>query len=456
MEIEFLTVNPIDFGVLKEPEVTSSCCGKYFSSLESLLDHFELHHYSILKEIVRKRQNLFLRCLNDEEFEEKFIKTEESEVPEEQPEAVIEKIPEEKPKIEQIPSPLTESSEEEKIEFNLPKRSRVKKKKDPPDARRFECNKCGKVFIGYEIFQRHEKRHSGYYICDFCDKKFFKKNKLESHFFTHKLEKLENKNLGCKLCEIIFNDELEKELHLQEFHIQSSEMLECHLCPTLFTNKFQLVSHVRRIHEKKPTFCKYCSNKFKTTEDLERHISQEHQNETILCSHCGKSFNGKHLLHKHMSELQKKFKCVVCEKAFNQKYKCEVHQINVHGLGEKPFVCVTCNKGFAKLSDLKSHEISHSDATPFQCDQCPMAFKRRNHLTAHVEKNHTENVEAECILCQKILKSKHSMRSHAKKVHKMTMNEMYKKAGIPYNGRDCVWSKFYQNRKPSDIRISVD
>lgn len=257
---------------------------------------------------------------------------------------------------------------------------------------------------------------------------------------------------------MIFDNQSQIEAHLCEFHVQRTEAFPCEFCPEKLSTKFNLICHVRRYHENKKINCKYCYKRFKTTKDMEKHL-QEHENSStdILCTHCGKYFKGlqRFKKHKHTVDKPLSFLCSACNKGFTSQRLCQIHEINVHGIGESAFVCITCNKGFANLSDLKTHEVIHSDAKPYQCTECPMAFKRNNHLKSHIEVKHTAGYQSICLLCSKALKSTETLRSHLRKVHKMTMNEMYKQVGVPYKGRDILWSKFLQNRNSKDIRVNI-
>ena len=81
-------------------------------------------------------------------------------------------------------------------------------------------------------------------------------------------------------------------------------------------------------------------------EDVYLHIRKIH--ETEPCPICGE-MKGKalmtiHLQRKHIiNEPEKKFKCEICNKAFNCRGKLKEHS-NSH-TGAKPYLCKFCAKG---------------------------------------------------------------------------------------------------------------
>lgn len=233
---------------------------------------------------------------------------------------------------------------------------------------------------------------------------------------------------------------------------ETAESFTCELCPSTFPTKPDLLCHIRDKHVRKrnPNLkCKFCFESFTVKEKYDKHLL-EHQNEPArICDTCGRSFTGIKNFEKHtcINKTKRIFHCSVCSKGFPAELGRKYHQINVHGIGEPSDICTVCGKGFANPGDLRNHEINHSDARPFQCPECPLAFKRANHLKSHKLTNHTADLpKAKCLMCPSQLKNTEVLRMHYRKVHQITINEAYKQAGIAYNGRDIISSKFIQNR----------
>ncbi|EEC10978.1 zinc finger protein, putative, partial [Ixodes scapularis] len=51
---------------------------------------------------------------------------------------------------------------------------------------------------------------------------------------------------------------------------------------------------------------------------------------------------------------------------------------------ERPFVCRLCPVSFRQKCHLKAHvDVEHDGCRPFKCDRCPKAFLQRSWLTKH-------------------------------------------------------------------------
>ena len=91
--------------------------------------------------------------------------------------------------------------------------------------------------------------------------------------------------------------------------------------------------------------------------------------------------------------------------------------------------CRVCRKLFLYPSELRRHEISHSDERPFQCDKCPKTFKWKNQLQKHLQKHQQNKHPApspasqprspsfSCSLCQNAFRSQSVLIIHQLRVH---------------------------------------
>ncbi|KAJ6089022.1 hypothetical protein N7499_003869 [Penicillium canescens] len=59
-------------------------------------------------------------------------------------------------------------------------------------------------------------------------------------------------------------------------------------------------------------------------------------------------------------------------------------------LSNKPYQCQRCPRAFARLEHLQRHDRSHTKEKPFTCAQCPKAFTRKDLLARHERLSHTE------------------------------------------------------------------
>ncbi|XP_063696374.1 zinc finger protein ZFMSA12A-like [Culicoides brevitarsis] len=480
----------------------SYCCRKYFDNFSSLLVHMIDFHLDSLVKSLGEQRDVILSCigqyevleemetrpvlvashveeeLEDEAFKEEHLEEDWIE------ESFVENLEETTEKVEKSQNEVTkdeilvenaslpdDSSTVKRARKRLPV-SQVfpkprKRKRLPPDPR-FKCSTCLKCFEGSYQLQKHEKKHEAPFICDYCSKKFCNRNTLKSHLFQHKASQVSNSELICSYCEMIFENLQQVDAHRVEYHTRTDEIHICEVCSKEFSIKYDLIYHMRRMHKDTNRIsCKFCYKKMTDEAALEAHMQEHELKEAVVCPHCGKSFKGKKVLRHHISYYHKSsgypaanqnrsLHCSICGKAFTYANQVRNHEINTHGVGEAAFYCTTCGKGFAKQWDLTNHELMHSENRPFACTQCPKSFRRANHLKNHVFNIHTpvsEKPDLSCFNCQKSFKNKESLRKHVLKSHNMTMNEMYKLAGLPYKGRDILSAKVKKLERDTGMDI---
>lgn len=81
--------------------------------------------------------------------------------------------------------------------------------------------------------------------------------------------------------------------------------------------------------------------------------------------------------------VEKKYKCDVCPATFRLLRESETHQ-KMHTSGKK-FKCDKCDYETAKLFNLKSHVLRHTDIkdSPYKCGTCNQCFRKKSNLTDH-------------------------------------------------------------------------
>ena len=97
----------------------------------------------------------------------------------------------------------------------------------------------------------------------------------------------------------------------------------------------------------------------KDKDTVTKHIQWVH--EKVPCEQCGEMVGiakmQRHVASKHTSIYDKRFKCDVCGKSFNENARLKDHK-NVH-TGEKPYKCKFCNACFASSGTHAMHQRSH-------------------------------------------------------------------------------------------------
>lgn len=128
------------------------------------------------------------------------------------------------------------------------------------------------------------------------------------------------------------------------------------------------------------------------------------------------------------------YQCWACDKRFSCHSQMKNHEV-VHS-DEKPFVCEVCNRGFRRKYDMKRHvQLIHKmqateesrtytprqannnpNQTSFDCTVCQKQFSCLSHLRNH-EVVHSEERPFKCAFCDKAFRRKYDKNRHVALVH---------------------------------------
>ncbi|XP_061836195.1 uncharacterized protein [Nerophis lumbriciformis] len=183
-------------------------------------------------------------------------------------------------------------------------------------------------------------------------------------------------------------------------NIRGKERFSCSVCAKSLTRKIDLTQHMRTHTGEKPFSCSVCGKSFSQKGNVTQHMKTHTGEKTCICSVCGKYFSQKSNLVQHMRTHtgEKPFNCSDCGKRFSQNNSLTLH-MRTH-TGTKPFTCSVCDRSFSQKSSLTLHIRTHTGKKPFKCSVCGRNFSQKIRLTQHM-RTHKGEKPFVCSVCGK-------------------------------------------------------
>ena len=195
-----------------------------------------------------------------------------------------------------------------------------------------ECSTCRNTFYNEANLKRHLRLHAENPLdcpCNFCGKKFTRKDNLFRH--RERLHNLFNINFDamrpdsqqlsfqCKMCRADFGaskDALENHIVWEvckkrdnPFKVNSEGRIECDLCDKTYVEMSNLKRHIHknRSSRKQRNTCDKCNKTYANMSSLKRHVDSVHSSgkQTFCCESCGVEFTRRTSLVRHMKVLHK-------------------------------------------------------------------------------------------------------------------------------------------------------
>lgn len=167
-----------------------------------------------------------------------------------------------------------------------------------------ECPYCFKTLKSHSYYRIHIKRHKMnikrvrnkvYYNCLNCKYQSLNKNTLEAHI--NKMH-LHIRPYVCETCDKGFY----KKSHLTE-HVKIHSQIKnktCDVCGENFLYKQTLINHQRLHNNIKPYECNICKKKFVTSGRRSNHVKRSHMEKTESCTFCDKKYSLRNELNRHV------------------------------------------------------------------------------------------------------------------------------------------------------------
>lgn len=286
---------------------------------------------------------------------------------------------------------------------------------------KLKCELCNKELSSLRYLHEHLLGHTGRpHVCYICDKSYTTKGHLSRHLETHGTNRSKTRKL-------------------------SSKQFMCEVCNKQFRRKHSFVEH-QFIHTgEKPFACNVCNTSYSRRGSLNRHLKTHRYNQ-FKCDICYKDYSSDRTLKRHLltHAKMKQYICDICNKMFVIK-KYLIDHLKQHTVEnvEKKFECNICKKAYKKNYSLKLHLLTHSNKvqTPFMCYICNKSYRQKQHLNHHILFKHTkekqEKKTIQCEICNELCKDKDSMEAHLLKHSKEKQSEK------PYTAQNYLTLQTY-------------
>ena len=229
---------------------------------------------------------------------------------------------------------------------------------------------------------------SGKFHCMLCGEGFGHEHALNLHV-------KEAHEIPCTMCDLIFFDDLDKNVHMLSCHNSETEKpapaedisdSECSkipqvggdLCEEKLANKLELDSHIEDSHKER-----------ETVESVSVVPPTEVTRNLVLeCEFCNFTTEAISDLNQHVMSHNKTWKCNLCEYTANTEFAYQLHVQSYHRSEEEE--CPTNVEFDNKLTaDITGYEQAEPSVPPsLQCDICdfntPTASVFANHVNTHV------------------------------------------------------------------------
>lgn len=168
-----------------------------------------------------------------------------------------------------------------------------------PNAKRFQCKYCDKVFNQNQQLTKHMNVHrrSKPFMCKYCRREILHYKDFVNHIKIH----TGPRPLQCPICKKTFLHSSRLSAHLMTHGKTQGKAFACQYCDKSFAQSCHLTQHIRTHTGEKPFACTYCSKAFSLRGDLNRHIRTHTGERPYKCSFCEKAFTLKGDLTRHQN-----------------------------------------------------------------------------------------------------------------------------------------------------------
>ncbi|KAJ3628851.1 hypothetical protein MTP99_013289 [Tenebrio molitor] len=237
--------------------------------------------------------------------------------------------------------------------------------------------------------------------CKLCKKVLSLRQVCQSHLQRHKF-----KGFLCELCGKISPTKRRFRLHYRKHRRKAPKIdsFACSNCPKTFRTRSNLVEHENYCLGLLPHNCKFCDKKFPSTTKLKNHVKLKHDKKFVaICSICNIGFVklSDYKSHKISHSTDKKYACAKCDKSYKTLSNLNFH-MKVHN-SKLPFICPVCDRGFMRKEYLEAHVNNHNGVKNFACSVCHKKFVSQKNLDSHLKYHDGTAKTKTCNVCGKVM-----------------------------------------------------
>ncbi|XP_039762264.1 zinc finger protein 569-like [Pararge aegeria] len=224
----------------------------------------------------------------------------------------------------------------------------------------YECQVCGFNFETFGSIERHMNVHYRNCVCSQCGTGFVTKYRLKVHIKSMHI----GGTFPCDICKKVYTTQQKHKNHVDTVH-KMVKRFKCPKCPERFTEYFRRQKHLVEIHGVAPLRykCNVCDKAFERRYTLSRHMKRDHLEE-------------------------RDFQCQLCAYKCFTNVELKVHMVKHNG--ERIFECSVCKKSYARKKTLKEHMRIHNNDRRFACAVCGQTFVQKCSLKGHIKTHHAE------------------------------------------------------------------
>ncbi|XP_052899143.1 zinc finger protein 90-like [Anopheles moucheti] len=321
------------------------------------------------------------------------------------------------------------------------------------------------------MMERHYRMHSYPLKCPHCPQRFRKHTTAYSHI-RYRHEMFDNpEGYTCDICGVTMQYRPSFQYHMRIHYHEQMGTFKCQYCDRVFGTRARLDRHERTHTGERPFSCHLCPKTFTHSGQLKTHVSRHNNERGHKCTQCGKAFFNKAMLRQHLGSHgtveQRKVttsgvvkmrqrpcsypgcshvaltyqayylhrlrhemahRCEECGRRFARSCELRRHRRIYHS-PDSPLKCELCSKSFMSSQSHREHMDSHANVRRFECDVCDKKFVRRRNLVNH-RMSHTNIRPYRCEDCDSAtFKYKSDLNRHRKDKH----GRLEQPAGGPVN-----------------------